>query len=72
MAGMPSKASLAALFRDHGQRWEIERLEPGSQWVACTRDGQAVQIIAARDIAGLRYHIEAAERAETQPPPAAG
>lgn len=58
---------MAALFRDHGQRWEIEPLEPGCQWVACARDGPAVQIIAARDIAGLRFHIEAAERDQAQP-----
>lgn len=54
--------SLSDLFRDYGERWEIEKLLQGCQWVACTRNGPPVQIIAARDVNALRYHIEAAER----------
>jgi hypothetical protein len=59
---MPGDASLAALFREFGRRWEIEKIERGCEWVACTRDGGTIQVIAARDIAALRYHLETAER----------
>jgi hypothetical protein len=62
------KASLAALFREFGGRWEIEQIQRGCEWVACTRDGQDLQIVAARDIAGLRYTIEAAERHDPPTP----
>src|SRR5262245_50140046 len=31
---MPGDASLARLFRDHEDRWEIERIERGCEWVA--------------------------------------
>ena len=63
---MPGDASLARLFRDHGQRWEIERIERGCEWVAVQRetDGDFIRIIGARDLGALRYHIEAAERAD--------
>lgn len=54
--------SLSALFRDHGEKWEIEQVLPGSRWVACSRSGAPVQIIAAHDLNALRFRIEAAER----------
>jgi hypothetical protein len=61
---MPGDASLAKLFRDHGQRWEIERVERGAEWVACRRNGSFIDIIGARDLAALRYRMEEAEREE--------
>jgi hypothetical protein len=66
---MPGDASLAKLFREYGQRWEIERVERGTEWVACRRDGDLIDIIGARDLGALRYRMEAAERedAETAP-----
>jgi len=64
---MPGDASLAKLFRDHGQRWEIERVERGTEWVAVLRDSKPIiLIIGARDLSALRYHIEAAEREDAQ------
>lgn len=60
---MSGDASLARLFRDHGDRWEIEKITRGCEWVAVRRDeGGALQIIGAHDIGALRFHIEAAER----------
>jgi hypothetical protein len=44
---------LAELMRDFTQ-WEIERLDPGSAWVAVSRDGHRTQIIAAADLDSLR------------------
>jgi hypothetical protein len=44
---------LADLMRDFAQ-WEIDRLDPGSAWVAVSRDGHHTQIIAAEDLDTLR------------------
>jgi len=62
---MAGDASLARLFRDHGQQWEIEKITRGCEWVAVRRDeAGALRILSARDIGALRYRIEAAERAD--------
>jgi hypothetical protein len=54
---------LARLFRDYGERWEIERVECGTEWIACRRvNGGFIDIIAARDLDGLRSKIGRAER----------
>jgi hypothetical protein len=63
---MPGDASLAKLFRDYGQRWEIERVERGTEWIACRRDGDLIDIIGARDLGALRYRMQAAEREEAE------
>jgi hypothetical protein len=63
---MPGDASLAKLFRDYAGRWEIERVERGTEWVACRRDGEFIDIIGARDLAALRYRIDAAEREQAE------
>jgi hypothetical protein len=63
---MPGDASLAKLFREYGDRFEIERVERGTEWVACRRDGKFIDIIGARDLGALRYRIEAAEREEAE------
>jgi hypothetical protein len=63
---MPGDASLAKLFRDYGERWEIERVERNTEWVACRRDGGLIDIITARDLAGLRYKMNAAERDDAE------
>jgi hypothetical protein len=61
---MPGDASLAKLFRDYADRWEIERVERGTEWIACRRDSDFIDIIGARDLGALRHRIEAAEREE--------
>jgi len=64
---MPGDASLARLFREYGQRWEIERIEGGAEWVAVLRDSKPIiLIIGARDLAGLRYRMDEAERGEAE------
>ena len=45
---------LAAIVADFGGQWEVERLDPGSAWVAVSRDGHHTQIIAAEDLESLR------------------
>jgi len=70
-AALPRNPSLARLFRDFAERWEIERVERGSEWVAVQRGSEPIiLIIGARDLAALRYRMEAAERedaAEAEP-----
>jgi hypothetical protein len=63
---MSGDASLARLFREYGGRWELERVERGTEWVACRRDSEFIDIIGARDLAALRYRMDAAEREEAE------
>ena len=44
---------LAELIRDFGGKWEIERLDPGSAWVAVSRDGNLTRLITAGDLRSL-------------------
>ena len=44
----------AAIMADFGSQWELERLDPGSAWVAVSRDGHRTQIITAEDLDSLR------------------
>jgi hypothetical protein len=60
-AGSAGSAKLAGLFRDYGHRWEIEHLDPGSAWVAVTRNGSFVQVIAAHDLDQLRAELKKAD-----------
>ena len=40
---------LAGVMRDFGGEWEIERLDPGSAWMA-SRNGSLLRMIAAGDL----------------------
>jgi hypothetical protein len=60
-SGSAGSGKLAGLFREYGHRWEIERLDPGSAWVAVTRNGSLVQVIAAHDLDELRAELKKAE-----------
>ncbi len=60
-SGCPGSGKLAGLFRDYGHRWEVEHLDAGSEWVAVTRNGSFVHVIAARDLDELRAGLEKAE-----------
>ncbi len=63
-------ARLAGLLAEYGDRWEIEELDPGSAWVAVTRRGSFMHVLAAHDIDDLRAKLQTAaaddaERRET-------
>ena len=45
---------LAAIMADFGGQWHVEHLDPGSAWVAVSRDGHHTQIIAADNLDSLR------------------
>lgn len=60
----PSPPSLASLYREFGDRWDIEQIPAGTRWIAVLREsgGDDVRIIAARDVHALRFRMNAAER----------
>jgi hypothetical protein len=59
--------ALAAILRDHDARWQIEQLDPGSAWLAISRDTGHIQVITAADLPALRSALDAAA-AEPSPP----
>ena len=64
-SGSAGSGKLAGLFREYGHSWEIEHLDPGSAWVAVTRNGSFVQVIAAHDLDELRAELKKAEAEES-------
>ena len=63
-SGPAGSGKLAGLFREYGRSWEIEHVDPGSAWVAVTRHGSFVQVIAAPDLDELRAELKKAEAEE--------
>ncbi len=65
---MPGDASLAKLFREYGERWEIERVERGTEWVAVQREtsGDYIRVVGGRDLGALRYKMDQDERDEPE------
>src|ERR1022692_2146019 len=49
--------TLAAIMRDFASEWDIEQLDPGSAWVAITRDHARPQVITAADLGTLRSKL---------------
>ena len=65
---MRDDASLARLFREFGDRWEIEKVQRGTEWVAVQREtsGDYVRIVAGRDLGALRYWMKEVEKDEPE------
>jgi len=65
---MLGDASLARLYREFGDRWDIEPIPPGTKWVAVQRDsgGDLVVMVAAHDVHALRFRMNATERDEPE------
>jgi hypothetical protein len=65
---LPRTPSLARLLHDYAERWEIERVERGTEWVAVLRDttGDYIRIIGAHDLGALRYKMNEAENDEPE------
>jgi hypothetical protein len=63
---MQGDASLARLFRDFGQRWEIEPIPAGTKWIAVLREPGSAGVVmaAAHDVGTLRFRMSQAERGE--------
>jgi hypothetical protein len=69
----PQPADVAALMRDHGERWQIEHTDLGV-WTAVRKspDGRHIRVLVAHDVTGLRGKLAGAETEEppSLPPPA--
>lgn len=50
-------AELAAIMRQFSGTWEIEHIDPGSEWIAVTRHDGLLQMIAAPDLDSLRRRL---------------
>ena len=59
---------LAAILRDHHASWQIEQLDPGSAWLAISRDPGHIQVITAADLPALHHKLDTAPG---EPPPPA-
>lgn len=59
----PHPPSLAKLFREFGDRWDIEQIPRGTQWIAVFREsgGDYVRMVAAHDVHTLRFRMNAVE-----------
>jgi hypothetical protein len=71
---LPRTPSLARLLHEYTERWEIERVERGTEWVAVLRDttGDYIRIIGAHDLGALRYKMDEADRDEPEERDATG
>jgi hypothetical protein len=65
---LPRNPSLARLLHEYSDRWEIERVERNTEWVAVLRDtgGDYIRIVGAHDLGALRYKMDEVERDEPQ------
>lgn len=53
------QGKLRRLLLEYGDRWEIER---GAAWVACTRTGSFIHVVAAHSLDDLQTKIAAADQ----------
>lgn len=67
MPGDPDE-SLAKLFRDYADRWEIEKIPAGTQWIAIDRNtsGDYIRVVPARNIQALRFRLDHPEPEERE------
>jgi hypothetical protein len=54
---------LTKLYREFGDRWEIEQIPAGARWIAVYRenDDDYIRFVLAHDIGGLRFTMTAVE-----------
>jgi hypothetical protein len=65
---MTAEASLARLFREYGDRWDIEKIARSAEWVAVQREsgGDYIRIVSGHDLGSLRYQMDQAEQEEPE------
>ena len=64
---MPADNSLAKLYREFGDRWEIEQIPAGTKWVAIRRaSDDDITIVVANGVETLRYRMTEAEQDATE------
>jgi hypothetical protein len=61
---MAADNSLAKMYREFGDRCEIEPIPPGTRWIAVHREsgGDYIRLVLSHDIGGLRFQMTAAEK----------
>ena len=59
----PGDTSLAKLVCDYGERWEIEKVTRGTEWIGVLREtsGEYIRIVGAHDLDGLRHRMDVVE-----------
>jgi hypothetical protein len=64
----PGGTSLAKLLHDYGERWEIEKVARGTEWIGVLREtgGDYIRIVGASDLDGLRYRMGLVEKEEPE------
>jgi hypothetical protein len=66
---MPSDNSLAKLYREYGDRWEIEQIPAGTKWIAVQRNSEGdITIVVANAVGTLRFRMTAVEREASEEP----
>lgn len=65
---LASPFSLARLLHHYADRWGIERVERGTEWVAVLREtsGDYIRIFGAHDLDALKYKMDQVERDEPE------
>jgi hypothetical protein len=60
-------AELATISHAFGGEWQVERIHPGSAWLAVSRTvsrtGAPIQVVVADDLEGLRAKLDPERRA---------
>ncbi len=61
---MPGDTSLAKLYREFGDRSEIEPIPPGTKWMAVQREsgGDHIKTVVANEVGTLRFRMTEVER----------
>jgi hypothetical protein len=62
--------SLTKLYREFGDRWEIEQIPRGARWIAVYRKNpdDYIRLVLAHDISGLRFQMTAVEKETPEEP----
>lgn len=65
---MAGNDSLAKLYREFGDRWDIEQIPPGTKWIAVHREpgGDHIRLVAANEVGTLRFRMTQAEREQPE------
>jgi hypothetical protein len=60
--------SLARVLHKYAERWEIERVDRGTEWIAVLREtsGDYIRIVGAHDLGGLQYKMDQVEHDEPE------
>jgi hypothetical protein len=55
-------AELAAISHMFGSEWHVERVDPGTGWLAVSGGGAPIRVIVAGDLEGLRGKLDRERR----------